>query len=177
MAHPLAADSQNLRHPNIVLLMGTVVKPPRLCIISELCIRGSLHEILHDPRTKGRSLPWRLRLTMAQDAARGCAFLHSHDPCIVHLDLKSANLVVDKNMTLKVADFGLACEWWRRARRCSDFSHTRLPFCPRNEWCSFSSWRPHSREFELQLWQRRKSISILRGTLASERPSGRHPRC
>lgn len=88
---------QNLRHPNIVLLMGTVVVPPRLCIISELCPRGSLHRILHTHLD--RQIPWRTRIAMAQDAARGCNFLHTHEPCIVHLDLKSANLVVDKHVS------------------------------------------------------------------------------
>ena len=71
-----------LRHPNIVLLMGALVQPPRLCIISELCHRGSLYQILH--RKKDKPLPpWPRRLQMMQDAARGCHFLHTHDPCIV----------------------------------------------------------------------------------------------
>ena len=91
------------RHPNIVLLMGTLETDSRLAIVTELCA-GSLYHVLHSRR----SLPWKRRLQMAQDAARGCLFLHSHQPCIVHLDLKSLNLLVDKNYNLKVADFGLA---------------------------------------------------------------------
>ena len=44
---------------------------------------------------------------LLRDAACGCAFLHTHEPCIVHLDLKSVNLLVDHNWNLKVADFGM----------------------------------------------------------------------
>ena len=109
------------RHPNIVLLMGTMVSSRRMCIISELCHRGSLYKVLHQTSSSGSGAsngasgrsrkplpPWSRRLQMMQDAASGCQFLHSNEPCIVHLDLKSPNLLVDKNWNVKVADFGLA---------------------------------------------------------------------
>ena len=100
------------RHPNIVLLMGTMVSSQRLCIVSELCHRGSLYKILHQRSRTSGSLqqlpPWIRRLQMVQDAASGCQFLHSNEPCIVHLDIKSPNFLVDKNWNVKVADFGLA---------------------------------------------------------------------
>ena len=94
-----------LRHPNICLFMGAVIKHPRLCIISEFCHRGSLYRILHKSE---KPLPWLRRVQMALDGAKGCHFLHTHEPCIVHRDLKSPNLLVDKHWTLKVGDFGLA---------------------------------------------------------------------
>lgn len=107
------------RHPNIVLLMGTMASSRRLCIVSELCHRGSLYRVLHQttasagrgddrPRSLKPLPPWSKRLQMMHDAASGCHFLHSSEPCIVHLDLKSPNLLVDKNWNVKVADFGLA---------------------------------------------------------------------
>ncbi|KAI3833228.1 hypothetical protein MKW92_023690 [Papaver armeniacum] len=40
--------------------------------------------------------------------ARGMNYLHLCNPPIVHRDLKSSNLLVDKNWTVKVADFGLS---------------------------------------------------------------------
>ena len=87
--------------------MGAVAEFPKLFIISELCHRGSLHRILHAKK----ELPWHRRLSFAIDCARGCHFLHTHTPYpIVHLDLKSPNLFVDKHMTLKLGDFGLARE-------------------------------------------------------------------
>ncbi|XP_076943167.1 putative serine/threonine-protein kinase SIS8 [Bidens hawaiensis] len=45
---------------------------------------------------------------MAIDIARGMNYLHRCQPPIIHRNLKSSNLLVDKNFTLKVADFGLS---------------------------------------------------------------------
>ncbi|KAF5447741.1 hypothetical protein F2P56_033268 [Juglans regia] len=45
---------------------------------------------------------------MALDAARGMNYLHNCSPIIVHRDLKSPNLLVDKNWVVKVCDFGLS---------------------------------------------------------------------
>ncbi|MBA0600158.1 hypothetical protein Gorai_006356, partial [Gossypium raimondii] len=40
--------------------------------------------------------------------ARGMNYLHNCNPPIIHRDLKSSNLLVDKNWTVKVGDFGLS---------------------------------------------------------------------
>lgn len=45
---------------------------------------------------------------MALDVAKGMNCLHTSVPTIVHRDLKSPNLLVDKNWTVKVCDFGLS---------------------------------------------------------------------
>lgn len=45
---------------------------------------------------------------MALDIARGMNYLHNCNPPIIHRDLKTSNLLVDKNWTVKVADFGLS---------------------------------------------------------------------
>ncbi len=46
------------------------------------------------------------RLLMALDIARGMHYLHTCKPPIVHRDLKTPNLLVDKDFGIKVADFG-----------------------------------------------------------------------
>ena len=87
------------------MVMGAIWEWPRLCIITELCHRGSLYQIL---QAKDKiKLPWYRRIALAKDAATGVAVLHKHEPCIVHLDLKSPNLLVDKHWSCKVCDFGL----------------------------------------------------------------------
>lgn len=53
-------------------------------------------------------LTWSRRLYMALDAAKGMLYLHSQSPPVLHRDLKSANLMVDKHWNVKVADFNLA---------------------------------------------------------------------
>ena len=53
-------------------------------------------------RTNGIVLDVRRKLLMALDIARGMNYLHSCRPPIVHRDLKSPNLLVDKDFTVKV---------------------------------------------------------------------------
>ncbi|CAM0876336.1 unnamed protein product [Alopecurus aequalis] len=96
---------KKLRHPNIILFMGAVTSQQRLCIVTEFLPRGSLFRLLQ--KTTGKLDP-RRRVSMAIDIARGMNYLHNFIPTIVHRDLKSSNLLVDKNWTVKVADFGLS---------------------------------------------------------------------
>lgn len=96
---------KRLRHPNILLFMGAVTSAERLCIVSEFLPRGSLFRLLQR-NTPG--MDWKRRVRMALDIARGMNYLHHLNPPIVHRDLKSSNLLVDKNWTVKVGDFGLS---------------------------------------------------------------------
>ncbi|KAL2342353.1 hypothetical protein Fmac_003638 [Flemingia macrophylla] len=96
---------RRLRHPNVVLFMGAVTRPPNLSIVTEFLPRGSLYRLIHRPNNQ---LDERRRLRMALDAARGMNYLHNSTPVIVHRDLKSPNLLVDKNWVVKVCDFGLS---------------------------------------------------------------------
>ncbi|KAJ4968174.1 hypothetical protein NE237_014875 [Protea cynaroides] len=96
---------KRLRHPNVLLFMGAVTSPQRLCIVTEFLPRGSLFRLLQRNATK---LDWRRRVHMALDIARGMNYLHHCNPPIVHRDLKSSNLLVDRNWTVKVGDFGLS---------------------------------------------------------------------
>ncbi|CAI5489164.1 unnamed protein product [Closterium sp. Naga37s-1] len=98
---------RRLRHPNIVLFMGAVTKPPHLSILTEFLSRGSLFRLLHRPGAK-ETLKEDRRIRMAMDIARGINYLHHCTPMIVHRDLKTPNLLVDKNFTVKVCDFGLS---------------------------------------------------------------------
>ncbi|KAG5232596.1 CTR2 protein [Salix suchowensis] len=96
---------RRLRHPNVVLFMGAVTRPPNLSIITECLPRGSLYRILHRPQCQ---IDEKRRIRMALDVARGMNCLHASMPTIVHRDLKSPNLLVDTNWTVKVCDFGLS---------------------------------------------------------------------
>ncbi|CAM8940570.1 unnamed protein product [Rhodiola kirilowii] len=96
---------KRLRHPNVLLFMGAVASPDQLCIVTEFLPRGSLFHLLQRNAPK---LDWRKRVQMALDIARGMNYLHHFNPPIMHRDLKSSNLLVDRNWTLKVGDFGLS---------------------------------------------------------------------
>ncbi|XP_057973897.1 serine/threonine-protein kinase CTR1 isoform X2 [Malania oleifera] len=101
------AIMKRVRHPNVVLFMGAVTKRPHLSIVTEYLPRGSMYRLIHRP-TSGEVLDHRRRLRMALDVAKGINYLHRLNPPIVHWDLKSPNLLVDKNWTVKVCDFGLS---------------------------------------------------------------------
>ncbi|XP_020101954.1 serine/threonine-protein kinase CTR1-like [Ananas comosus] len=94
------AIMKSLRHPNIVLFMGAVTEPPNLSIVTEYLSRGSLYRLLHNSSAR-EVLDERRRLNMAFDVAKGMNYLHRRNPPIVHRDLKSPNLLVDKKYTVK----------------------------------------------------------------------------
>ncbi|XP_019155902.1 PREDICTED: serine/threonine-protein kinase EDR1 [Ipomoea nil] len=96
---------KRLRHPNVLLFMGAVSSQEKLALITEYLPRGSLFKTLHK---SSQQLDTRRRLRMALDVARGMNYLHCRNPPIVHRDLKSSNLLVDKSWTVKVGDFGLS---------------------------------------------------------------------
>ncbi|KAE8664382.1 Serine/threonine-protein kinase CTR1 [Hibiscus syriacus] len=94
-----------LRHPNVVLFMGAVTHSPNFSILTEFLPRGSLYKLLHRSNTQ---LNEKRRMRMALDVAKGMNYLHTSNPTIIHRDLKTPNLLVDKNWVVKVCDFGLS---------------------------------------------------------------------
>ncbi|KAK4401221.1 putative serine/threonine-protein kinase SIS8 [Sesamum angolense] len=67
--------------------------------------RGSLYKLLHRPNIQ---IDEKRRIKMALDVAKGMNYLHTSHPIIVHRDLKTPNLLVDKNWVVKVCDFGMS---------------------------------------------------------------------
>lgn len=95
----------NLRHPNVVLFMGFVHEPDKLWIVTEYCSRGSLRDFL-DGETLHLTASRVLKFALG--AARGLAYLHGQDPPVLHLDLKTANILISSGWDSKLADFGLS---------------------------------------------------------------------
>ncbi|XP_009624105.1 serine/threonine-protein kinase STY46-like [Nicotiana tabacum] len=94
---------RKVRHKNVVQFIGACIKPPLLCIITEFMSGGSLYDFLH--KTKGLfNLPSVLKVAI--DVSKGMIYLHQNN--IIHRDLKTANLLMDENQLVKVADFGVA---------------------------------------------------------------------
>ncbi|KAF9608010.1 hypothetical protein IFM89_004891 [Coptis chinensis] len=89
-----------------VRLIGYCVEGS-LFLVYEFIENGNLSEHL---RGSGREpLPWPTRVQIALDSARGLEYIHEHTvPVYIHRDIKSANILIDKNFHGKVADFGLA---------------------------------------------------------------------
>ncbi|KAG6505043.1 serine/threonine/tyrosine-protein kinase HT1-like [Zingiber officinale] len=95
----------HLRHPNIITFVAACKKPPVFCIITEYMAGGSLRKFLHEQESN--VLPYDLVLKLSLDVARGMSYLHSQG--IIHRDLKSENILVGEDLSVKVADFGISC--------------------------------------------------------------------
>ncbi|WOK94658.1 serine/threonine-protein kinase STY46 [Canna indica] len=94
---------RKVRHKNVVQFIGACTRPPSLCIVTEFMQGGSVYDFLH--KHKGTfKLPALLRVAI--DVSKGMNYLHQNN--IIHRDLKAANLLMDENEVVKVADFGVA---------------------------------------------------------------------
>ncbi|XP_074573405.1 serine/threonine-protein kinase 52-like [Curcuma longa] len=74
------------------------------CVVVEYLAGGTLKQYLIKNRRK--KLPLKIVVQIALDLARGMSYLHSKK--IVHRDVKTENMLLDVNRTLKIADFGVA---------------------------------------------------------------------
>ncbi|GJT89807.1 kinase-like domain, phloem protein 2-like protein [Tanacetum coccineum] len=94
------------RHENLISLQGFCKEEGETILVYEYASRGSLDRLLSDV-----TLTWTQRIKICLDAAKGLSFLHDPNGThqrVLHCDLKSANFLLDNNMTAKVSDFGLS---------------------------------------------------------------------
>ncbi|XP_068251024.1 interleukin-1 receptor-associated kinase 4-like [Palaemon carinicauda] len=94
-------------HENLVPLEGYSCDGPEWCLVYAFMPGGSLLDCLSC--ADGRPpLDWKTRLRIGEGSARGIVHLHTYqERPFVHRDIKSANILLDENMTPKVGDFGL----------------------------------------------------------------------
>lgn len=98
-----------IHHRNLVQLLGYCQEGDNSMLIYEFMHNGTLKEHLYGPLTRGQSINWIKRLEIAKDAAKGIEYLHTGCvPSVIHRDLKSSNILLDKLMRAKVSDFGLS---------------------------------------------------------------------
>ncbi|XP_028951899.1 probable serine/threonine-protein kinase PBL15 [Malus domestica] len=95
-----------LRHHNLVKLIGYCCKNEERLLVYEFMPRGSLENHLF--KRLSISLPWATRLKIAIGAAEGLAFLHGAETPVIYRDFKSSNVLLDSDFTAKLSDFGLA---------------------------------------------------------------------
>jgi serine/threonine protein kinase len=101
------AIMSKLRHPNVLLFMGACCEPNNLMIVTELMPRGSVYDLLRNPKMKSE-LTFKRKMEIARMAALGMNWLHCSKPVsFIHRDLKTGNLLVDAQWCVKVCDFGL----------------------------------------------------------------------
>ncbi|CAJ2653699.1 unnamed protein product [Trifolium pratense] len=95
-----------VHHLNLVRLIGYCVEG-FLFLVYEYIDNGNLSQNLRD--LEREPLPWSTRMQIALDSARGLEYIHEHTVRVyIHRDIKSENILLDKNFRAKVADFGLS---------------------------------------------------------------------
>lgn len=95
----------NVRHGNIVNLLGYCAEMGERLLVYEYMPHGTLHDHLHGGLS---TLNWTLRLKIAMQAAKGLEYLHKEVvPPIVHRDVKSSKILIDADWGARIADFGL----------------------------------------------------------------------
>lgn len=95
-----------LRHPNLVKLIGFCSEAANRLLVYEFMPRGSLENHLF--RRGPQPLSWGIRLKVAIEAAKGLSFLHNAENQIIYRDLKASNILLDSDFSVKLSDFGLA---------------------------------------------------------------------
>uniref|UniRef100_M4CYD4 Protein kinase domain-containing protein n=1 Tax=Brassica campestris TaxID=3711 RepID=M4CYD4_BRACM len=99
--------ASKLRHPNIVTLLGFCIDNGQHLLVYEYVGHLSLYNAMHDKVYK--PLSWGLRLRIAIGVARALDYLHSSFSLpIAHSDLKATNILLDEELTPRIADCGLA---------------------------------------------------------------------
>lgn len=100
-----------LKHSNIVKLRAYYYAKEEKLLVYDYLPNGSLHSLLHGSRGPGRiPLDWTTRISLVLGAARGLARIHEEysKSRIPHGNVKSSNILLDKNGVACVSDFGLS---------------------------------------------------------------------
>eukprot|EP00249_Psilotum_nudum_P003709 c17176_g1_i2 orf=347-2335(-) len=99
-----------LRHPNIVGLRAYYYSREEKLLLYDYLSNGSLSSLLHGNTDDGRTtLDWTTRVKIALGSARGLAYIHHEcrSNKIPHGNIKSSNILLDKNGNARISDFGL----------------------------------------------------------------------
>ncbi|XP_022974577.1 probable serine/threonine-protein kinase At1g01540 [Cucurbita maxima] len=98
-----------VRHKNLVRLLGYCVEGAYRMLVYEYVNNGNLDQWLHGDVGDVSPLTWEIRVNIILGTAKGLAYLHEGlEPKVVHRDVKSSNILLDRQWNAKVSDFGLA---------------------------------------------------------------------
>jgi len=94
-----------INHMNLVRIWGFCSESSHRMLVTEYIENGSLANILFKDNIL---LEWRQRFNIALGVAKGLAYLH-HEclEWVIHCDVKPENILLDRNLEPKIADFGL----------------------------------------------------------------------
>ncbi|CAL4891007.1 unnamed protein product [Urochloa decumbens] len=99
----------NITHHNLVKLHGCCVDGGQKMLVYNYVENNSLAQTLFGNSRSGIVFDWRTRVKICIGVANGLTYLHEEvRPPIVHRDIKASNILLDRNLSPKIADFGLA---------------------------------------------------------------------
>ncbi|XP_038688785.1 cold-responsive protein kinase 1-like isoform X2 [Tripterygium wilfordii] len=99
----------NVRHPNLVEIVGCCVQGAYRILVYEYLKNNSLDHVLLGRKSTNNRLDWGRRAIICMGIAKGLSFLHEElTPHIVHRDIKASNILIDEDFKPKIGDFGLA---------------------------------------------------------------------
>ena len=93
-----------LSHPSIVRMFGAVVEVNNVGIVMEYMLR-SLHRAIH--WDEGHFSPAKKK-EMVDQISSALEYLHTRERKIAHCDIKSNNILLDRNSNAKLSDFGIS---------------------------------------------------------------------
>jgi len=93
----------SLNHPNILRVHGVVSE--RGWIVMDLCEGGALDEALKDPE---QAFDDATQTRLCAEVATGVAYLHMKEVSIVHGDMKAGNVLLTRDRSARLCDFGLS---------------------------------------------------------------------
>uniref|UniRef100_A0A4W3J850 Mitogen-activated protein kinase kinase kinase n=1 Tax=Callorhinchus milii TaxID=7868 RepID=A0A4W3J850_CALMI len=129
---------RRLKHPNIIAFKGVCMQAPCYCIIMEYCAHGQLYEVLR----AGRQVTPQLLVDWSSGIASGMSYLHLYK--IIHRDLKSPNVLVTHDDTVKISDFGTS-------KQLSDKS-TKMSFAGTVAWMAPEVIRNEPVSEKVDIW-------------------------
>ncbi|XP_066321280.1 cold-responsive protein kinase 1-like isoform X2 [Miscanthus floridulus] len=98
-----------ISHDNLVKLYGYCVEGDQRILVYNHLENNSLAQTLLGSRHSNIQFNWETRVNICLGIARGLEYLHhGASPHIVHRDIKASNILLDRDLTPKISDFGLA---------------------------------------------------------------------
>lgn len=99
----------NINHHNLVKLHGCCVEGDQKMLVYNYLENNSLAQSLFGNSHSSIQLDWKTRVKICIGVASGLKYLHEEvRPVIVHRDIKASNILLDKDLSPKISDFGLA---------------------------------------------------------------------
>lgn len=105
----LVAQLSTLQHAHVVKLVGYCSEHKQRLLVYEYCTNGTLSEALHVDDDIHVRLSWNARVGLGLQAAKALEYLHEVcQPPVVHKNFKSANILLEDDLSVRVSDCGFA---------------------------------------------------------------------